>query len=94
MFYEKFNNKENLDKLSLRIFSAAGMELNKSDSVCKLNELLIDLMVYTSLPFSYNLSVVEAENVNKFQRLQTYLNNSRIRISNLKADTNYSVTVS
>ena len=70
------------------------MEINKSDFVCKLNELLIDLMVYTSLPFSYNLSVVEAGNVNKFQRLQTDLNNSRIRISNLKADTNYSVTVS
>ena len=70
------------------------MELDKSDSVCKLNELLIDLMVYTSLPFSYNLSVVEAGNVDKLQLLQTDLKSSGIRISNLKANTNYSVTVS
>jgi len=69
------------------------MELDKSDSVCKLNELLIDFMVYTSLPFSYNLSAVDAGNVDKFQLLQTDLNNTSIRISNLKANTNYSVTI-
>ena len=70
------------------------MELDKSDSVCKLNELLIDLMVYTSLPFSYNLSVVEAGNVKNFQLLQIDSKSSSIRLSYLKANTNYSVTVS
>ena len=76
------------------MFTAASMEANKTGPTCKQTMLLIDAFVYTSLPFTYNLTVLETGNVDNIQIQQVNQNNLIININNLKEDTNYSVIVS
>ena len=70
------------------------MESNKTGPTCKQTMFLIDAFVYTSLPFTYNLTVLETGNVDNFETQQINQTNFIIIINNLKENTNYTVTVS
>ena len=76
------------------MFAVVSMDLNKSDAICKQTMLLINLFVYKSLPFSYDLKVTEFEDEKNVQLHQINLNSSIIKINNLTSNTKYSVNVS